>query len=703
MQLDAVFYPKSVAVIGASKQTGSVGNEISKNLIKQGYRGKLYLVNPKGGRLYGRKVLVGLDEIEAPLDLAIIAIPAELVVDEVKRLLDLNVCAIIVISSGFLEAGNQKAEDELVRICKEKNIALIGPNCLGVINPDIALNASFAPIMPASGPVAFISQSGALCASVLDYASRLNLGFSKFISVGNKALIGEAQLLEYLYHDKKTKIIGLYMEEVDEVNLIKHIASKITHGRVHKPIVVLKSGRTDQGRKAALSHTGSLGGSDSAYEALFSQTGMIRAQTIEELFDILECFTRNRALTSERVAVITNAGGPGVLTADALVAKGLKLAQISDGTVTKLKKFLPKGASVNNPIDILGDADARRYQKTLATILEDKGVDAVEVILTPQSMTEVRETARIIVNLKKNSTKPIVVSFVGQGLVKVGVDILNQNKVATSFFPESGTSALAALNIFHKWVISKRQKPMHFKNVKPKVVQKILDNALSRKQNLLMMNDSFDALSAYGFPTVKRWTVTSRSSAQDLAAKIRGPLVLKILSGDINHKSDVGAVVLNVESSNLADQYQKLVEHVHKVLPYANVEGVNVMPMVIGENLEIIIGAKTDPKLGKQILVGLGGVYAEVFADISWGLAPVSRGDIQRMIGHLKLAKILAGFRSHEPLATDKIIECLARLSQLVVDFPVIKEVDINPLIVMSEKKGVAVVDARIVVNKNSN
>lgn len=694
MSINALFLPKSIAVIGASTKHGSVGNEIAKNLATQGYRGRLHFVNLKGGRLYGHKIEVDLSRIKKPLDLAIVAIPAAFVVDELKKLAALETQSAVVISAGFGEVGNHEGQVALARICRENNITLIGPNCLGILNPEVKLNASFAPLMPRVGNIAFVSQSGAICASVLDYARQRDLGFSKFVSVGNKALVGEVELLEYLYHDTKTHVIAIYMEDVDEVDFLKQIVEKITHGKVHKPIVVLKSGRTKSGRAAALSHTGSLGGSDSAFETLFSQTGIIRADSVEELFDIIECFSRNRLLVRGRVAVITNAGGPGVLTADALVGDGLTLAKLEAQTVDKLRKFLPAAASCGNPVDILGDANADRYEKTLLTILEDSGVDAVQIILTPQSMTEVVKTARAIVALRKKSKKPLIVTFMGQGLVEAGVEILNKNKIATSYFPEGAAKALGALFKFDKWINSDIKAAKRFGDVNPKIVSGILEQF--GKTHLLPIYAAFDVLAAYGLPVRKRWLVQSRAEAAALSEKIKGQVALKIVSADVNHKSDVGGVVLNVETSSLASSYEKLVDHIHKKLPKAAVDGVLVMPMEKNDGIEMIIGVSSDVKLGKQILVGLGGVYTEVYRDLSWGLAPLTPVDIERMIAHLKTAKILAGYRGHAPLAEKAVEEALGRLSQLVMDFPVIGEVDINPLFVMDEKLGSVVLDARI-------
>lgn len=695
----ALFYPKSVAVIGASTDPGSVGNEITKNIIKQGYRGRILLVNPKGGNLYGRKVLTSLEDTKESIDLAIIAIPAKFVLGAIKDLLKYKIKAVIVISAGFREVGNLEGETELAKLCEDNEVALIGPNCLGLINAEIKLNASFAPLMPMAGPVAFVSQSGAICASVLDYARQRGIGFSKFISVGNKALVGEVELLEYLYSDSKTKVIAMYVEEFRESQKLRQIARKITRGKPAKPIIILKSGRTQAGQKAAMSHTGSLGSSDQAYGALFAQTGIIRADGIDELFDFVECFARNHELKNNRVAVITNAGGPGVLTADALAQDGLRLAEITAETRQKLLAFLPPAASIKNPIDILGDANADRYHRTLNAILNDSQVDAVQIILTPQSMTEVEATARAIVAAKRHSAKPVVVTFMGQELVEEGLDILYDNKVATAAFPDEGARALGALQRFKQWLLPKKAKPSAYANIHPEKVRKILKKyTLTTHRQLLHTEDVFNILRAYGFPLVKHWIATTKRDVEDIAYDLNQPVAVKIISPQISHKSDVGGVKLDVEPKELVKTYQEMLKHLQKIRPKAELKGVEIMPMVTDDGIEIILGTTTDPQLGKQVLVGLGGIYAEALQDVAWGLAPLSKTDIQAMIDSLKTAKILAGIRGHGPLATHVLVECIGRLSQLVTDFPEINEIDINPLKVLDHKKGAVVLDARMVI-----
>lgn len=698
MNLKPLFYPHSIAVIGASTQVGSVGNDLVKNLVKQGYKGRVYPVNPKGGHVYGLVIKRSLADIRGEIDLAVVAVPAKIVPTVLQEIAARQIKAVILISAGFKESGHPELEAEVRAICEEHQIALIGPNCLGLINARIKLNASFAPLMPSPGEIAFVSQSGAICASVLDYARERGLGFSKFISVGNKAVIGEVELLRYLYKDPETKVILLYVEQLTQIPELIEIAQDISQNKPHKPIIILKSGRTAAGSQASQSHTGALSGSDTAYDALFAQTGIIRADSISELFDFAECFVHNQGLLNNRIAILTNAGGPGVLTTDALIHDGLRVAQLSTVTQEKMRAFLPVAASVKNPVDILGDADAERYEKSLQLLLKDDQVDGVIVILTPQSMTEIEKTAQAISRLKQTSRKPLVVSFMGQQLVDPGLQILHRREVATTLFPEPAAKVFGALDYFRQWLGPSNRHTFGFKDVQPAIVEKILERQTPDSPKLVSPTDAFAILKAYGLPLIKRQIVSSRTEAETVAARFGRKVVLKIVSPDISHKTDVDGVKLDVSPSDAGEAYEQLLTTVKANCPTATITGVEMMEMVTKPGLEIILGVSTDPQVGKIMLVGFGGIYTEALKDVAWGVAPLTHDDVDRMVDSLKVSAIVAGTRGQAPLDREMLVECLGRLSQLVTRFPQLKEIDINPLKILPEGQGGVVLDARIIL-----
>jgi acetyltransferase len=697
MKLTAVFNPKSVAIVGASHTPGKVGYEVLKNLIDGGYQGKIFPVNPKGGQLLGQKVYAQLSQIPQPIDMVVVAIPAQLVLEVVAQAGQQQANSVVVISSGFKEAGNLELEQKLVVLCQRYHITLIGPNCLGLLNPKIKLNASFAPIMPQVGSIAFLSQSGALCSSVLDYADKLGLGFSKFISIGNKAMVGEYALLEYLYRDDQTKVIMMYVEDIDRAEELLELAETITRGKKHKPIIMLKSGRSEAGSEASASHTGSLGGNDQAYSALSRQSGIIRVDTISEMFELADVFSDNRYLLRDnKIAVITNAGGPGVIATDQLVDEGLELAEFSSATVSLLAKFLPASANMQNPVDILGDADAQRYQQALEVVLADANVDGILVILTPQSMTQVEDTARAIVKLKQGSRKPIVTSFMGEGLVAAGRDILAQGDVTSMSFPEPAAEALGALYDYRQWLKPKNQQGFRFDNIDLDKTKDLMAQHFSPQ--VLDVEVSFAVLRGFGFQVVDTDVIFSLTEARQLATKHKSSVVLKVLSPDISHKSDVGGVILNVSPDQLEKKYRQLVRNVRRKMPQAKITGVQVSPMIDDHGLDLILGIKTDPNVGKMILVGLGGIYTEVIRDTTWGVAPLSQFDARQMLKRLKAYHILKGVRGQQPLDIEALVRTLGRLSQFAQEFPHIKELDLNPVRVLPEGQGVVVLDARIVL-----
>ncbi len=698
MSLTALFYPRSVAIIGASHEEGSVGNSLVKNIVDNDYKGRVYPVNPKGGKLYGLTVKRLLSDIDEEVDLAVIAVPAKIVPQILHEAGHQQVKAAIIISAGFKEVGNDELEAEVATICRKYHITLVGPNCLGILNPEVKLNASFASIMPSKGNVAFISQSGAICSSILDLSRERGLGFSKFMSIGNKAQLDEATLLEYLYHDPETKVIMMYVEQLSNIPELMRVTQRARKTKPAKPIIILKSGTTEAGSRASQSHTGALAGSDDGYNALFNQSGMIRAGSISELFDLAEAFSHNPPLKSKSVAVITNAGGPGVLTTDALISQGLKVASLSPETQKRLKRWLPAAASVKNPIDILGDADAERYEKTLRLVIQDSAVQAVLIILTPQSMTEVAKTAHAISRIKKHSRKPIIVSFVGEDEVESGLQILHKAGVATTPFPEPGAKALSALEQFQRWLAPSRRPEFRFSSITQTEAAQLIGKAQSRGETLVHSDTTFGILKAYGLPIVKRLVVTSSTLARQASTHFNTKVVLKIVSPDIVHKSDVGGVMLNVEPDKVEAAYLQLLRTIKHNEPSAEIKGVEIMEMVETRGLEVILGITTDPVLGKIVMVGWGGVYTEVLRDVAWGLVPLAQADAKRMVRSLIAHQIIRGVRGQPALDEEAVIEALGRVSQLAEDFPQIKELDINPLALSS--RGAKVLDARIVLEE---
>lgn len=703
MSYQALFYPKSVAIIGASRKIKTVGNDIVKNLVTQGFSGSIYPVNPKAENLYGKTVYASVQEVPEAVDLVIVAVPAQYVTQVIKEAHEAKQAqAAIVISAGFKEAGHDDLEQELKEYCQSNNITLVGPNCLGIINPEIKMNASFASVMPQEGSVAFVSQSGALCTAVLDYAKELGIGFSKYMSIGNKADVDELKLLKYFIEDEKTKVIALYAEQLENAPELIKVVKELSRGEHAKPVIVLKSGKTEAGSSAIASHTGSLAGGDNAYEALFAQAGIIRANSVAELFDFIQMFSKNHKHVIKNVAIVTNAGGPGVLTTDAVITAGLELAQLSDASTTALKEFLPEAANTHNPIDILGDAVGERYQKTLDILVKDENIDAIIVLLTPQSMTEIRKTAHAVVHSHYYGDKPILASFMGEETVLPGVHIMRDAGVMTTRFPESAAYALGVFSKFVEYTQREKSEVLQYEDVDSAAVRKIFDEAKKQGKTSFPEVEALEILKAYKFPLLKSAHAKSAQEARTIADQFVSELgpetkfAMKIVSQDILHKSDVGGVMLNVTASEIAEKSQELIARVAKNAPEAKLEGVLVMEMAPNNGIELILGVSKAPQLGTMIMVGLGGIYVEVLKDVAFGYTPLTRNDADRMIHSLKSAKLFEGVRGAQPSDTNALIESIGRLAQLITDFPEITELDINPLLVLPT--GVKVLDARVVI-----
>ncbi len=697
-----IFKARSVAIVGASNKKGGIGNTLVLNL-KNSFKGKIYPVNLKEERIENLKAYSSLSEIKRPIDLMLIAVPAKIVPDILEEGGRLGIKGAIVISAGFKEVGNFELDNKLKEIAKKYKITLIGPNCLGVLNPYNNLNASFAAQSAKPGKTAFISQSGAVCTAVLDSAEKLGIGFSKFVSVGNKSLINEADLFEYLASDKETEIVAVYAEELSESERIIKAAKKLKEAG--KPLVILKAGRSLVGAKSAASHTGALAGDDKVYEALFRQAGIVRADKIEELFDFIKIFSSeiskkiSKKKNYKNIVIITNAGGPGVVAVDALEGTNLNLASLSSKTSENLKKILAPAANTNNPIDVLGDALAEHYQGALQVVLNDENVDSVLVILTPQAVTEIEKTAQVIVKLRKKYNKTIVAVFMGEAMVSSAREIFSSNSLANYAFPEDGIKALGVLN---KWAEFYNEKSegleINFKNIDKKKVERILNEANKKGRKAFPEFEALEILKAYGFKTLKSYLAKSPEEAKLIAKKINKYLVLKISSADILHKSDADGIMLNILPSEAGEKFKELIARVSKKNKKAKIDGVLITEMIKEDGLEMILGAFKDPALGLAIMLGLGGVFVEIFKDVSFGLNPLSKRDVYKMIGELKSKKLLAGARASGLKDEEALVDGVLRLAKLIKDFPEILELDINPILVLKKGRGLKVLDARIII-----
>ena len=710
--LDAIFSPKSVAVVGASTTPGKVGHDIFVNILRGGYKGILYPVNPSAHSVASVRAYPSISDIPDELDLAMIILPPKRAVDAVKEAIAKGVKGIVIVSAGFREVGGEglAIEKQLVSLCRDAGVRLIGPNCLGVINPlmDVRLNASFSARMPKAGNVSFISQSGALCTAVLDFADDREFGFSKFISIGNKADVDEVDLLRYFHADPDTEVIMIYVEELPRGQAFIKAATEITGGDRPKPIVVIKSGRTSAGAQAAASHTGSLAGSEAVYEAIFDQAGIIRAESIDELFDFATAFAyknenmlgkmRRKVPMGNRVAIVTNAGGPGIVATDMTVVSGLKLATFAEETIASLKSHLPVTANVNNPVDVIGDAAQDRYENALSAVIRDEGVDGALVILTPQSMTNAMGTAEAVVRIAKRSHKPILCCFMGIFDVSTGVKYLQEHGVPVYRFPENAAKAFGALYRYSKWLNRQEMARFSFQHDRDKA-RGIVTSALESGQTYLSELEGNQVLRCYGFPVLSTELAASADQAVRQADAMGYPVVLKIYSPQIIHKSDAGGVKIGLEDAGEVETaYEQIVANAKAYNPDAQINGVLVQKMA-ASGQEVILGATRYPKFGHLLMFGTGGVSVEVFKDVTFRIAPINRNNARFMVRGIKGFALLNGFRGTPKADTQILEKLLVCLSDLVGDLPEIKELDINPLLVYPEGQGCTVADCRIILD----
>jgi len=695
-RLDAIFAPESVAVVGASSTPGKVGHDIFENILKGGFKGTLYPVNPKARSVLSVRCYKSISEIPDPVDLAMIILPPRIAIKTVDDCINKGVKGIVIVSAGFKEVGGEgaKIEDDIAEKCRKAGIRLIGPNCLGVINPgeNVRLNASFSARMPNKGNISFISQSGALCTAVLDFAADRGFGFSKFVSIGNKADVDELDLLRYYHKDPDTKVIMIYMEELRFQPTFIEEVKEITSGERPTPVLVIKSGKTAAGAAAAASHTGSLAGSEAVYNAIFDQAGILRVDTVDDLFDYAVAFSARKIPAGNRVAIITNAGGPGIIATDMTEMSGLQLAKFSADTDWNLHQFLPPTANFNNPIDVIGDATRDRYENALETVIQDEGVDCVLMILTPQSMTDAIGTAKAIVETYNNSTKPIVCSFMGVVDVSAGVDYLQENQVPVYRFPEDAARALGKLYVATQW-LGRSIMPEYDLTFDVKRATEIVDQCLAEGKTVLGEEDGQELLQCYGFDIPAMCIANSTADAVKIAEEIGLPVVMKIVSPDILHKSDAGGVQVGLKTTEAVETaFSEIMESSKKYKPDADIKGVLVQKMV-PPGQEVILGVTKYPGFGHLLMFGLGGIYVELFKNVTFRLAPVGRNNARRMIRSINGFEALNGFRGQPVADIEKLEQLVVGLSAMVTNHPQIKEMDINPLFVHPKGEGATVAD----------
>jgi acetate---CoA ligase (ADP-forming) len=695
VDLDALFAPKSIAVIGASNRQGSVGRAVFTNILLNEYTGTVYPVNPKDRSISGVRSYSSVQDLPESVDTAVVVVPAAAVPAVTEDCGKKGVKSLIVISAGFKEVGQDGAELErqVFSLAQKYSMRMVGPNCLGTINtdPSIRLNASFASQMPVEGSIAFASQSGALGEAVIDYATGEGIGFSKFISLGNKADVNENDILEYLRADPKTKVILLYIEDIVDGRKFVDTVTKVTE---EKPIIAVKAGVSPEGAKAASSHTGALAGSDEAYNAILKQSGVLRVESIIDLFDYARAFAKQPLPRGNRVAIITNGGGPGIMATDASVRYGLQISQFSEATKNKLRAGLPKEASVNNPIDLIGDAQSDRYELALQA-LYDESVDCGLVLLTPQAMVDLKKVAETIASVGPRSGKTILASILGLTDITPAVDVLESNAIPHYTFPESAVRALAAMYEYQRWIDRPRTQIKHF-DVDIGKAQEIISSAKRAGLTNLPQDDALRILGTYGLPVIKTETASSKKEAVEAAKRIGYPVAMKIVSPDVLHKIDVGGVKLDLNSDqDISEAYDEILRNVKARVPNARIEGVLLQEYVTG-GTETIIGIHRDPKFGPLLMFGLGGIYVEAYRDVSFRLAPIRELSADNMISQIRGSKILQGFRGQPPADTKTIAECIERLSQLSAELPDVVDLDVNPLVAFAN--GCKALDARIII-----
>ena len=697
-QLDSIMQPKSIAVIGASTKEHTIGSDIMKRLQEYNFNGEIYPINPKGGIIEGKQAYTSVLEVEGNIDLAIVVIAQKFVLSALEECHKKGIKGICIISAGFKEAGKEgaEAEKQLVEKLKEYGMRCVGPNCLGVVNtnPDVRMDGCFAESLPERGHIGFVSQSGALGGGILNILKDLNLGFAQFISIGNQADVNAETALEYWEDNEDVEQILLYMESIMNPANFRKLATRISK---KKPILALKAGRSAAGASAASSHTGSLAGADKAANALLAQSGVIREYSLKNLFSTAKVFANCPIPKGNRVAIITNSGGPGIMATDAICEYGMEIAKISDKTKETLRSFLPAAASVKNPIDMIASAPIEHYKQTLQTVIADENVDMIMVIYLPFLGLKDIDVAQAVMEIKKaHPEKPVIGVFMTKSSFFTQLSDMDVN-MPFFMYAEEAAEGFARLDQQRKWV-NRPEGTMPTYNVDKEKAASIIKQSLAEGREQLTTRESIDVLEAYGIRVCKSGFATNEEEVVKIGNSIGYPVVMKMTSKTTSHKTDVGGVRVNIQSEEqLKAEYQDLISKLTEKGLIDGLEGVIIQEMVKG-NREMVCGIATDPQYGPMMMFGLGGVFIEVMKDVTFRIAPLTDIDAKEMIQSVKAYKLLEGARGTKPAQMEQIEETLLRLSQLVSDFNFIDELDINPLLI-SEKTGEGIaVDGRIKV-----
>lgn len=688
--------PKSIAIIGASDKLGSVGATITSNIMN-GFKGAVFPVSPTRPTVFYKTAYKSVLDIPKPVDLAVIVIKNIFVADVLEECGKKKIKGVIIITAGFKEVDEEgaKREETLKDIAKKYKIQIIGPNCLGVMNldPKTMMNSTFLKVTPKSGKIALVSQSGAICAALVEDASAQGIGFSAVISMGNKAAMSEVDILKMLANHNQTKVIVMYLEDMGNGQEFLKVCKNITK-KLKKPVLVLKSGRSPEGAKAAMSHTGALMGSDEIYDALLKQSGAIRVDTMEELFDYAVAFSKQPLPTSGDLVIVSNAGGPAIISTDVCSKLGIKMANI-DSIRSKIDTVIPPWGSSRNPVDIVGDADFNRFSNVLDRVLTHPNVGSVISMCTPSGTLNYDKLAQVIVAMSKKYKKTMLASLMGLDEGITNRKILALGNVPYYTYAEGAIRALAAMLKFSNWIKTPEGKIIQFKVDKLKA-KKIFDKVKKEKRSNLLEEEGQEVLKAYGLPLPKSALAKTEADAIKIAKQIGYPVVMKIASPQIIHKSDAGGVKVNLTNdSEIKEAFKIIISNAKKYNKNAEIKGVLIVEMIKGGK-ELIIGSKLESGFGPVIMLGMGGIYVEVLKDVTFKLAPVTDKEANDMIASIKTQKILEGVRGEKPSDILKLSECIQRLSQLVTDFKEIKELDMNPVLVMEKGKGCKILDVRI-------